>query len=122
MFRNNFPEKPRKYSRNFGFFFHFPNETIQLELMTRFSQLSLIFLLSIVSFVYESSSSSIINPSKVKQVSSKPRSIFCTPSEVNHISYAFANFTNLARVRLIAGLLYTKVFLQTKNAIIWFHL
>ncbi|KAM7485162.1 hypothetical protein LguiA_001171 [Lonicera macranthoides] len=57
--------------------------------MTRFSQHSLIFLLSIVSFVYKSSSSSIINPSKVKQVSSKPRAFvyegFLTDEECDHL-------------------------------------
>jgi prolyl 4-hydroxylase len=57
--------------------------------MTRFPQLIPIFLLSIASFVYEISSSSIINPSKVKGVSWKPRAFvyekFLTPEECDHL-------------------------------------
>ncbi|CAL5337800.1 unnamed protein product [Camellia sinensis] len=58
-------------------------------LMIRFSPLSVILLVSISSIIYESSSSSIINPSKVKQVSSKPRAFvyegFLTDEECNHL-------------------------------------
>ncbi|GMP56702.1 hypothetical protein CsSME_00021094 [Camellia sinensis var. sinensis] len=57
--------------------------------MIRFSPLSVILLVSISSIIYESSSSSIINPSKVKQVSSKPRAFvyegFLTDEECNHL-------------------------------------
>ncbi|GMP86821.1 hypothetical protein CsSME_00039458 [Camellia sinensis var. sinensis] len=57
--------------------------------MIRFSPLSVILLVSISSIIYESSSSSIINPSKVKQVSSKSRAFvyegFLTDEECNHL-------------------------------------
>ncbi|CAK9158349.1 unnamed protein product [Ilex paraguariensis] len=57
--------------------------------MIKFSDLSLIFLLSIASVLFESSSSSIINPSKVKQVSMKPRAFvyegFLTDEECDHL-------------------------------------
>ncbi|CAL5347099.1 unnamed protein product [Camellia sinensis] len=50
---------------------------------------SLILLISISSIIYESSSSSIINPSKAKQVSWKPRAFvyegFLTDEECNHL-------------------------------------
>ncbi|THG11589.1 hypothetical protein TEA_026613 [Camellia sinensis var. sinensis] len=59
---------------------------IHLLKMFRFS---LILLISISSIIYESSSSSIINPSKAKQVSWKPRAFvyegFLTDEECNHL-------------------------------------
>ncbi|KAK3011359.1 hypothetical protein RJ639_012068 [Escallonia herrerae] len=58
--------------------------------MTVFSHLSLIiFLLSIAPSIYKSSCTSIINPSKVKQVSWKPRAFvyegFLTDEECDHL-------------------------------------
>ncbi|XP_059632622.1 probable prolyl 4-hydroxylase 4 isoform X2 [Cornus florida] len=57
--------------------------------MIRFCLISLVFLLSISSLLYESSSSSIINPSKVKQISWKPRAFvyqgFLTEEECDHL-------------------------------------
>lgn len=57
--------------------------------MTRFLQLSLIFLLSIARIIDESTASFIINPSKVKQVSWKPRAFvyegFLTDEECDHL-------------------------------------
>ncbi|KAM7463003.1 hypothetical protein LguiA_031124 [Lonicera macranthoides] len=57
--------------------------------MTRFSHLLPIFFFSIASLVYESSTSAIINPSKVKGVSWKPRAFvyegFLTYDECDHL-------------------------------------
>ncbi|KAA8548542.1 hypothetical protein F0562_000191 [Nyssa sinensis] len=57
--------------------------------MIRFSPLSLVFLFSISSIFYGSSSSWTINPSKVKQISWKPRAFvyegFLTDEECDHL-------------------------------------
>ncbi|XP_052189463.1 probable prolyl 4-hydroxylase 4 [Diospyros lotus] len=57
--------------------------------MIRISRFFLIVLASISSIIYECSSTSIINPSKVKQVSWKPRAFvyegFLTDEECNHL-------------------------------------
>lgn len=57
--------------------------------MNKFSNISLIFLISIASILWKSTSSAIMNPSKVKQVSWKPRAFvyegFLTHEECDHL-------------------------------------
>ncbi|KAL6970339.1 putative prolyl 4-hydroxylase 4 [Sarracenia purpurea var. burkii] len=100
----NFPEKTNRK------IFVPPSKQFFPGLMTRFPPFSFILLISISisSIIHESSSSSVINPSKAKQVSWKPRAFvyegFLTDEECSHlVSLAKAELKRSAVADNVSG-------------------